>query len=402
MAETSQIGVRSNLQAKTLQKGWRSENGLESESVSATTCNTTASTVTANVFLCCIFDFRLNIKASGEKEKTEWTLTRDKWAPQEKDPPHVNFMKKAEITNADGKFRNANRFFFCYYYSSRLQIIGSAQKKPIRSLPAVTPIPTMYMWAPIQQNFLVEDETELHNIPYMGDEVLDKDGTFIEELIKNYDGRVHGDKDGGFVDDATFVELVHALMSHQTNSKESTNGAKSSKKCSLSTASTASLPNAVSTESLNKNATAVNAVEPSSSAPPTAETSSASAAKSTKDEVIVIDDDDCYYEKPNGSVADNVATIVTTTTTSSVPTTRVSTATISSVTATTTSAPADATASAPANSDGKPLVENGLTAIDELNGDASNDKKPFPCWEIFEAISENYPDRGTAEELREK
>ena len=48
-----------------------------------------------------------------------------------------------------------------------------SHQAPLSLLPAVPALPRYNMWCSTRQNFLVEDETVLHNIPYMGEEVCE-------------------------------------------------------------------------------------------------------------------------------------------------------------------------------------------------------------------------------------
>ena len=100
-------------------------------------------------------------------------------------------------------------------------------KIPLSLVPVVQALPRFNTWSTTQQNFLVEDETVLHNIPYMGEEVLDKDESFIEELIKNYDGKIHDSKQEGSdtVDDDILVELVGTMKPFYCNAPKHMRGA---------------------------------------------------------------------------------------------------------------------------------------------------------------------------------
>ncbi|TNN10082.1 Histone-lysine N-methyltransferase E(z) isoform 2 [Schistosoma japonicum] len=90
------------------------------------------------------------------------------------------------------------------------KISGKSYRVAITMMPPVDPVPSVCMWAPVQHNFSVEDETELANLPYMGDDQAQEDVNFLEELLNNYDGHLHGNFPFEF-EESLLVQLVNAV-----------------------------------------------------------------------------------------------------------------------------------------------------------------------------------------------
>ncbi|KAK0163446.1 hypothetical protein PV327_007125 [Microctonus hyperodae] len=137
----------------------------------------------------------LDVKSEDDKELQEKGVS---WTVKDNIPRHESCMKKAVVTNLHDE-DNGNDD-------------DDVDTCIINTIPAIPPIPRMHAWTSTQQNILADDETVLHNIPFMGNNMYEESEKFIDELIKCYDGKVHGESD--FLDDTLFIELVNILINY--------------------------------------------------------------------------------------------------------------------------------------------------------------------------------------------
>lgn len=93
--------------------------------------------------------------------------------------------------------------------------VWDRQCLPVTTLGQVIHIPPVLDWTAIPYNLHEDDGKFLTNIPFLGDEFIDKDAKFIDEMVTLYEGKVHEAKDSSSfrkMDDEVLYELVQAMM----------------------------------------------------------------------------------------------------------------------------------------------------------------------------------------------
>lgn len=90
------------------------------------------------------------------------------------------------------------------------------QRIPVTTIDHMSQIPPVLDWTAIPHNLHEDDGKFLTNIPFLGDEFIDKDAKFIDEMVTLYEGKVHEAKDSSIafwkMDDEVFYTLVQAMV----------------------------------------------------------------------------------------------------------------------------------------------------------------------------------------------
>jgi len=91
------------------------------------------------------------------------------------------------------------------------------QEVELTDMPSVKQPPIMLTWAPIERNVLVENGQQ-GNIPYFGDDVIDKDQKFISGLVEEVNHKMSMSDN---LTDELFLPLVEALTKYDERSNNS-------------------------------------------------------------------------------------------------------------------------------------------------------------------------------------
>ena len=133
--------------------------------------------------------------------------------------PYVPIPKAVASTEAPEGGNPPKKRKFVKVWNESLSMASGADKgrkaqiAELSTMPHAISPPTMAMWAPIERNVLVEDQQH-SNIPYFGDDVIEKDQNFIANLVEEVNSKMDMSED---IDDATFLSLVKNLAIYKTH-----------------------------------------------------------------------------------------------------------------------------------------------------------------------------------------